>query len=146
MILDFVQTDKKIRSWGIVLGVLITVMGIEKAWIANQNKQLTVLREKKETIARYISNTSQGNRLNKDLTAQGLGAYHLTGIGRDQDKIYAIINDDIYSVNDKLGEYVIREIGTNGVTLQNMQTQEFGRLTLYTPEEAAIYLSQNKNK
>jgi hypothetical protein len=76
----------------------------------------------------------------------GLGSYQLTGIGKDKDKIFAIINDDIYCVNDQLGDFVVKDIGANIVTLQNTKTQEMGRLTLYTPEEAVIYLSQNNNK
>lgn len=57
------------------------------------------------------------NKMAKEITRDDISGIHLMGIIKRDGRSYALINGKVYSVNDRIGDSVVREIKKHSVVL-----------------------------
>lgn len=122
--LQFLKTDRLINIKVFCIGILLLSICSLSHAIQHQQRQIDTLKG-----------------LIKLPSPAPFKAYKLTGIESDGKSFFAIIDNEIVWINDKVGDYIIKDIKLNHVTLLNIKTNKKMEIPLYK-EEVVLELSR----
>ncbi len=128
--LQFFKTDRLLNIKIIFLGIILLSICSLGYVTHQQRKQICSLKQFLMAKTSYVKSVAHQPK-----------ACKLTGIGNDEKKAFAIIDNEIFWVNDKFGDYIIQNIQLNRVILLNIKTNEKIEIPLYK-EENFIELSK----
>ena len=135
----FVVTDIQFRIRLILLGILVVVIILGATYMRYQSRRLKEVKLQEMLVTQIAQMQNIVSSRAKPKVEQAVTKdYFLQGL-TEQDGVYvALINDNIYSEGDTVGDYVIAKIGVNAVVLTHKKTNAEKVLMLYSIAQVGL--------